>query len=220
MRPERVIAAWIVAAVAWSVTGCDESLPTREGPPEVLVPSVSYAGQTVRVEADDIANGGILRVEVTNIYDEVLSETAGVHAYVRLSLEEFPSWAYTLPLGADDIVTPGLLVGNTLTVGVNQAVGLAIAPRHTTDSAGFWHAGMAFHMYTTGKGEVFYRSDTVHLVIDGNVQIFKRVPAMQLPRRVYAIVYELWSMEPPPPPDAAYGPTALHLRNSQPPTGR
>lgn len=220
MRTDRVIAALIVGAVALSAAGCDESLPPREVPPQVLVPSVSYAGQTVRVEADAISSGGILRVEMKNIYDEVLSETAGVQAYVRLSLEEFPSWAHTLSLGADDIVTPGLLVGSILTVGVNQTVGLAVAPRHSTDSAGFWHAGMAYHRLTTGKGEVYYRSDTVHLVIEGNLQIFKRVPAMQLPRRVYAVVYELWSMEPPPPPDAAYGPTALHLRDSQPPTGR
>jgi len=177
---------------------CEESLPPRTEPENVLIPGLSMTDVLVRVEAGRVTRGGNLELSMKNAYDEVLSEKSGVRAYVRVTLQEYPAYTRMLVFDEADIVTPGLITGSTLTLGVNETIRLMQPWDHRLDSTlSFWAAGMTFQRFLTDKGVEYFESSPVHIIVDANLQIFQRVPAVQLPRQVFTIVYQLWRMTPP-----------------------
>lgn len=198
MAPLRNI--WIVLATLPMVffPGCEESLPPRSDPESVLVPAVSMTDVLVRVEAGEVTRGGNVELSMKNAYDDVLSESAGVKAYVRVTLQEYPSYTRLLVFNELDIATPGQIIGHTLTLGVNETIKLMQPWDHRVDSTmSYWNAGMTYQRFVTDKGVEYFESSPVHLIVDANLQIFQRVPAVQLPRQVFTIVYQLWRMQPP-----------------------
>ncbi|HSQ75491.1 MAG TPA: hypothetical protein VLT13_08035, partial [Bacteroidota bacterium] len=100
--------------------------------------------------------------------------------------------------GPTDLLTQGLVVGNTLTLGVQQVAHLVRPWDHRT-AAGtpFWELGIRFNQRVTSKGVTYYESDSVHLVVSATLQLFKRVQAARVPTREYTILYQLWQMPSP-----------------------
>lgn len=180
------------------VPGCEESLPPREEPPDVLVPAEGLTGTLVIVDLNRVQSGGNVWLSMTNTHDEVLSEEAAVRAFVQVRLREYPDSARLLTYGFSDVTSGGLIVGSTLTLPVKQAIAVMQPWDHkTVAGTPFWQFGMPFRRLENHRGEIYYESDTLHLVVDANLQVFKRVPAVHLPRREYAIVYQLWRTTPP-----------------------
>jgi hypothetical protein len=177
---------------------CEESLPPHTDPQVVLIPSVTISGSLVRVEEGAVTSGGNIRLSIWNVYDDVLSDTATVRAYVTVTLQENPAYFRLLVLDERDVVNAGFVLGHTLTLEVHDTITVMQPWDHRSESSSpFWTAGMQFRRLVTDKGVVYYESPPVHLIVDANLQIFKRVPAVRLPRQVFTVVYQLWRMDQP-----------------------
>jgi hypothetical protein len=177
---------------------CEESLPPHTEPQVVLIPSVTISGPVVRVEEGVVTSGGNIRLSIWNVYDDVLSDTVNVKAYVTVTLQENPAYYRLLVVDERDIVNAGFVLGDILTLEVHDTITVMQPWDHRRDPASpFWTAGMQFKRLVTDKGAVYFESDPVHLIVDANLQIFKRVPAVRLPRQVFTVVYQLWRMDQP-----------------------
>lgn len=199
-RPLHSILFILCAALA--SLACEEVLPPRVDPDVVLVPDMALSGNVVHVERGEVKSGGTIAISMRNVYDEVLSEEALVRANLAVSLRESPDSIHLFTYGPTDLVTQGLIVGNTLTLRVQQVAQLVRPWDHRT-AAGtpFWEFGIRFSERMTSKGVTYYESDSLHLVVSATLQLFKRVQAARLPTKEFTIVYQLWSMPPPPLPD-------------------
>jgi hypothetical protein len=191
----RTLFVLCAALAGW---GCDESLPPREDPEVVLVPTMSLSGSVVTVNGGRVASGGNILLSIRNVYDDVLSEKALVRGSVVLFLKERPDSVRILTYGYNDLVTQGLLIGTTFTLPVQKTAEF-VQPWDQRTSGGslFWELGVRFNRRTTSKGEVYYESDPLHLVVEASMQIFERVQASRFARREFTITYELWNMSAP-----------------------
>ncbi len=183
------------ALTLWS---CDESLPPRVDPEVVLVPSMALSGNIIRVEEGTVTSGGNLVLSMRNVYDEVLSENSLLRANVILRLREYPDSVRTLVYGYSDLLTQGVLVGKTLTLAVQGTAEFVQPWDHRTPAGtAWWELGMHYHTLYTDKGERYYQSDSLHLIVNASLQIFERVQAAKLPPHEFVIIYQLWRMTPP-----------------------
>jgi len=181
---------------------CDESLPPRVDPEVVLLPGIALSGEVVYVERAQVKRGGTIVLSMRNAYDEVLSEEALVRANLAMSLREYPDSICSLTYGPMDLSTQGMVVGNTLTLRVQEVAQLVRPCDHrTTAGTPFWELGIVFKERLTDKGVTYYESDSLHLVVSATLQLFKRVQAVRLPAKEFTVVYQLWSMPRPPLPE-------------------
>jgi len=192
----------LAVALLWA--GCEESLPPRVDPPEVLHPDVRMVGNTISLtgyDNDTLFTGGNVRLSVTNVYDEVLSEDALIRATVTLYLKGYPDSVRTLRLGLDDLVSPPGFYGPVLTIGVHERVELlAVWDQRTDNGTPFW-TFPRYHEALDSKGRTYYQSDTIPMVVTTSMQVFERVQSLEIVRRELPVVYELYFLEPPPPPN-------------------
>lgn len=195
----RYVNRWFLLACAAVVaSGCDESLPPYTEPETVLIPSMAITGPTVVVRFDMAWTGGNIILGMKNVHDEVLSEKAAVTASVSMFLRENPSASRTLTYGYGDIVTPGVVVGNTLTLRVGQSIDIMQPWSHRTAAGvAFWMNGVNFNRRTDSKGAPYWESDSVHLVVNASLKVFDRVQAVRFPAREFTITYELWESTVP-----------------------
>jgi len=206
----RSLTAWLLAtvlpavvfAVLWA--GCDESLPPRVDPPEVLRPDVQMVGNTISLigyDHDTLFTGGNVRLSMTNVHDEVLSEDARIRATVTLHLKVKPDSVRTLHLGLDDLVAPPGFFGPVLTIGVQERVELlAVWDQRTDNGTPFWTFPQ-YHEAFDSKGRPYYQSDTIPMVVTTSMQVFERVQPLEIVQRELPVVYELYFIGPPPPPN-------------------
>ena len=189
---------FLIACAAVTASGCEESLPPHTEPETVLIPSMSITGPTVVVRFDQAWTGGNIMLGMKNVHDEVLSEKVDVTATVSMHLRENPAASRTLTYRYSDILTPGLVVGNTLTLRVGESLDLMQPWNHRTASGTpFWMNGINFNQRTDSKGAPYWESDSVHLVVNANLKVFERVQAVRLPAREFTITYELWESTVP-----------------------
>ncbi|MCC6395955.1 MAG: hypothetical protein IT282_02980 [Bacteroidetes bacterium] len=195
----RHIIRWLaIATAAIGAYGCDESLPPRTEPEVVLVPTMSITGPAVVVRFNEAWTGGNIMLGMKNVHDEVLSDKADVTATVTMYLRENPSASRTLTYKYSDIVTPGLVVGNTLTIRVGQSIELMQPWNHRTAAgAAFWMSGIKFNQRADSKGNPYWESDSVHLVVNASLKVFERVQAVKLPAREFTITSELYESTVP-----------------------
>lgn len=183
---------------ALAALSCDESLPVRADPEVVLVPGMRLSGDLVHVASGQVKWGGAVVLSMRNVHDEVLSEAELVRAHLSMFLREYPDSVGSVVYGPLDLLTPGMIVGNTFTLRV-QEVAEFVRPWSHRTAAGtpFWELGMKFNRRVTDKGVTYYESDPVHLVVSATLQIFERVQAARLATSEFTIVYELWQMPSP-----------------------
>ncbi len=193
----------VVLAVLW--TGCEESLPPRVDPPEVLHPDVGMVGDIISLHGyggdDTLFTGGNVRLSMTNVHDEVLSEDALIRATVTLSLSVKPDSVRTLQLGRDDLVAPPGFFGPVLTLGVHEHVELmGVWDQRTDNGTPFW-TFPTYHEAFDSKGRTFFQSDTISMVVTTSMQVFERVQPLEIIKRELPVVYELYDLPLPPPPN-------------------
>jgi hypothetical protein len=194
----------LTAVLVVLCAGCEESLPPRVDPVEVLHPDVRMVGSTISLigyDHDTLFTGGNVRLSLTNVYDEVLSEDALIRATVTLHLKEKPDSVRTLRLGLDNLVAPPGFFGPVLTIGVHESVELlAVWDQRTDNGTPFWTFPQ-YHIAYDSKGRPYYQSDTISMVATTSMQVFERVQPLEIIQREMPVVYELYFIEPPPPPN-------------------
>jgi hypothetical protein len=167
---------------------CDESLPPRNNPDVVLIPSMRVTAGVVSVDILGNTSGGNVVLRAVNVYNEALSEKQNIRGIVALRLKGLTQ---TMLYTSSDLQNTKVLSGNTLTVLPKDSVVLFRLWDHITDmDVPFWSV-LSFTEKTTTNGRVYYESDTAWIQITATLQLFERVPAMPVPAMVIPIVYRM-----------------------------
>ena len=172
---------------------CDESLPPRSDPLQYIGGSFqSLPGPvTIRGGLPQSGSGGF-RLEVKNLHDEVLQGEARVQAVVDVWMKDHPERHTQAIFTGKDIVN-GTPFPGFVTIGVDSSIIIQGQWNHlTADDTPFWQF-VNLTPEITNSGVPFCRSDSVHLMAQATLQIFKNVQPMKL-RLEFALVYEVFGI--------------------------
>lgn len=113
----------ILVAISWCAFSCDEFLPPREDPENVVdaILQIDSRIHVVRLDSNGIILPNGLTVAsahyiITNLYDEVLSDLESVFAEVEISIRDHPSYRRTLLADRRNLVGPVQVFSGTLTL--------------------------------------------------------------------------------------------------------
>jgi hypothetical protein len=186
----------IAIILALSNIACDESLPPRNNPDTVLVPSMTVTAGVVSIDLYGNTTGGNIALRAVNVYDEALSEKEKIRGIVALRLKGLTQ---TIIYASSDLQTPRMLSGTTLTILPKETIVLLRPWDHITDNdTPFWSV-LTFTKKTTTNGQVYYESETAWVQVTATLQLFDRVPAMRVPPMVVPIVYRMENKPPDNP---------------------
>jgi len=187
-----LIAALTCAVLGCWLIACEESLPPRMEPKDVLKYAAVSNGSYVMVQSGQVLTSDMINLTATNTYDDVLSDNAHLVGTLALRLRDLPGPKRTLTYSRNDIWTYSVLDGNVVTMRPGQTIAVARPWNHQTeDGTPFW-SFLPVHRDTTGSGRVYYRSDTAWFEASGSLQVFERSPAGKIPPYVFPIVYSLF----------------------------
>jgi hypothetical protein len=181
---------------------CDESLPPREGPPEVLssVLSVINDGKIVVVRGGLPAGTmGAIQINVTNVYDDVLQDSCVLEGRVEFWLKKDPSVRAEFLLTEADLVTYNLVDRTTLTIGVDTTLIMLHQWSHrTVDGVPLWEY---LHLYpsATPRGEPCCISSPTPFIVRCSLRVFKSYGQIQFPDREVVLTYQVFGIECSPP---------------------
>jgi hypothetical protein len=196
---ERTLRALTAGLLAVASLGCDESLPPRDDPTEIVRARL-FAMDTrlVMLDSVTVTMGSLMvRIELENLYDDVLDGPAQVRGEVRVWLRDLPEKRRTFVWTRADLQTPGVVRGSTATLGVDSAAMLSAFWDHRTDEGEpFWKFSTFRHLFTPG-GQSYYLSDSVYFQAEGKMQLFRDVPLLQAPPINFAVVYQIRRVTPP-----------------------
>jgi len=195
----RAVAAAAAVILAGSV-GCDETLPPRIAPPVVLQDSMFMTGLTpwnrLLVVRDSIPLGstGAFDVEVKNIYDEVLSDSARIRVKLEIWLVEYPETRGTFTADEWDLKNFQILRRGHVTLGIDSSMIVVKKWNHRTDDGiPFWDVIPSYPGVSL-DGQSFCQSDTVTLAVRGTVQTFEKVQPLPIEEQHIPVVYRVFGV--------------------------
>jgi hypothetical protein len=191
----------IILLLIFAPWGCDESLPPRNDPEQVLQTSFQVVFPGTVVIRDSIPAGmpGAFSSSVKNVYREVLQDTQRVRLDVEVWLKDQPAARATIHATANDLVSPWLVRGSLLTLGIDTAAVVQKQWSHRTDAGvPFWNYADMFPGVTMG-GESYCESASLRFVARATVQAFKNVQPTRLPEFEYDQVYRVFGITCVPP---------------------
>lgn len=169
---------------------CEESLPPREDPPQVLTASLSVEpGPAILEDSISVGRGGTINMDVTNLYDEVLQDTAQIRGTVDVWMRTDTTRRATIRFDERALLSGGALQHHVLTIRVNQKIYFAHQWSHRTDDSVYFWRFANLTLYYDGQGRPYYASDTLLMAARGSLQVFKKVQPIQLPEVHYSIWY-------------------------------
>jgi len=177
---------------------CDESLPPRNDPIHILEGSMeSLAGPVTVIGGEPQGVRGGFRMELRNRYNDVLQGEEHVEGKVDVWVKERPDRRSQVTFTAKNIVNGSQYLG-FMTIGVDSAAVVIGQWNHrTTEGIPFWQFVNLFPAATL-QGVPFCRSDTVHLMAQGSLQVFKNVQPLKSKQIEFAQVF---GISCPPPQD-------------------
>ncbi len=187
---------------------CDESLPPRETPPVAFRADyeVLFFGPYVTIRnGAPTGTAGAFQISVTNVYDDVLQDSATVQVFLEVWIKDQPAAHTIVSADAGNLKTAQLTGHGLITLEPSTpAVLLKQWSHRTQDSIPFWDY-VTTHPAMTTSGIPFCQSDVVNLVTRGTVRLFKYAPALTLPEKEFQVVYQIFDLPcsdtiPNPPP--------------------
>jgi hypothetical protein len=177
-------------AVCW--LSCDESLPARIEPENVVIYGVTSSGPSVVVQGGEVSANVVFSLTAKNTYDEVISDKARLAGTLTIRLKERPDVAATLEFSRGDLLTNQMLSVNTLIIQPGQTLVLSRPWSHRTDAGTPLWEFLHLTRGVTDQGRVFYQSDTTLLQVSGSLQIFEKVQAAKIPVKEFWVLYTLY----------------------------
>lgn len=184
----------LLTLLALCAFGCEESLPPRQEPSEVLSAGVDLLNTTIQCRLSDstvYGGSGALIMQVKNTYTDVLSDSEQIQANITLYLKSQPGLVATLSADRNDVTNYYLLLwGSTLTLGVDSSVVMIkVSQFKTSDGVPIWKL-LDFTFHHVGNASWYETSPQV-LVVDALIQVFKRFPAIKV-RKEFTVVFQIW----------------------------
>jgi hypothetical protein len=176
---------------------CEESLPPQQEPPVALRANLQVLafGPYVSIRnGAPTGTSGAFEVTVTNIYDDVLQDSATVEVTLEVWLKDRPEIRTVVQADVGNLTTDSLVLGNIMTLEPNStAIVLKQWNHRTQESIPFWDYVPTYLTYSTG-GIPFCLSDPVHFVVRGSVRLFKYAPPLTLPDQEFSLVYQIFDL--------------------------
>lgn len=192
--------AAVAAVILAGAAGCDETLPPRIAPPVVLQDSMFMTGLTpwsrLLVVRDSLPLGstGGFDVEVKNIYDEVLSDSARIRVKLEIWLLEYPEHRATFTADEWDLKTPQVLRRGHVTLGIDSSMIVVKKWNHRSDEGiPFW-AVVPSYPGMSMDGQSYCQTDTVTLAVRGTVQTFEKVQPLPIEEQHIGVVYRVFGV--------------------------
>jgi len=185
----------------FALCGCDESLPPRNEPAQVLETSFQVLQPGTVIIRDSLAAGmqGAFSSSVKNVYVEVLQDTERVRLDVEVWLKDQPAARATIHATAHDLATGWVVSGSLLTLGVNTAAVVQKQWNHRTDAGiPFWDFA-DMHQGATASGQPYCESTPLTFAGRATVQAFKNVQPVKVPEFEFVLVYRVFGITCIPP---------------------
>lgn len=195
-----VAAKILSVALAGLVFSCDESLPPRRSPTDFLKWELSIVGAGQPLVIRDWApvnfQGGI-RFRVTNLYDEVLQDSAVLEGRVQVWIKGRPQIRSEFPVTILDLMTRKMVAGRILTIGVDSTLEMVHVWDYFDDKSDrpMWQYTTLYPDQTEG-GTPFCRSDPITLVFRCSLRIFKRFGQVQFPDLEVPVTFHIFGGYP------------------------
>ncbi len=181
-----IITSWVLFC-----SGCDESLPPRSEPTQVIMASVAPPYAYIPVQ-DGVPTGteGFLTASLTNIYDDVLQKEANIGGSIDVWLADNPQVHRTILLTARDLTHPSL-DGKLLTLKPGEAARvLAAWDQRTDEGIPFWNYVHRTHIVNATND--YYDTDPIEFVAQASIQVFANVQPRTSPAIHYTTMYRLF----------------------------
>jgi len=169
---------------------CDEQLPSREDPPSVLIPTISIEpGPAILEDSVNSGRGGIVNMDVTNIYDEVLQDTAKIRGTLEIWMRTDPTKRATVTFDERALQNISSLFRGVLTIRVNERIFFVHQWSHRTDEGEYFWRYVPLTPKVDSQGNEYLESDTLYMAARASIQVFKKVQPIQLPEIHYTMFY-------------------------------
>jgi hypothetical protein len=183
----------LIGIAGWS---CDESLPPRTEPAEVLRTTfLIHQDQDVVVQDSEVVGTaeGTFEFFVKNVHDEVLQDSQRIEVKLTIWLQDQPEYRASVLSDRGALVNYQLVYGELLTIGVDTAVHILTQWSHRTqDGTPFWSFVKLVPMQSI-SGEPYLQSDPVHYIMQGTVQVFKNVQPYRIPEQHFSHSYKIFA---------------------------
>jgi hypothetical protein len=185
----------LLAIACWGFlgSGCDESLPPRSDPVNILQPSLIPPHEIIEMkDGVPIREAGAIIVSLKNIYTEVLQKEADVEVLVNVWMATSSEVHRTIRLTALHMGHPAMQ-GNLLTLlPQDSARFVALWDQRTDEGVPFWQY---VHVTTkTGINDQTYQdSDPIEFVVQVSIRLFKNVQPRVSPPIHYTSTYRLFT---------------------------
>lgn len=175
------------------VAGCDESLPPRSDPTNILQPSLIPPHDIIEMQDGmPIRSAGAFSASLKNTYSEVLEKEADIQVSISVWMATSSEVHRTIRLTSTSLTYP-VLRGNMLT----------LLPRDSARFFGWWDQrtddGVPFWNYVRltekigANGEPYKDSDPIEMVAQVSMQVFKNVQPRTGPPIHFTVMYRLFS---------------------------
>ena len=176
--------------LALLLLSCDEQLPTREDPPSILIPNISIEpGPAILEDSVNSGRGGIINIDVTNIYDEVLQDTAQIRGTLEIWMRTDPTKRATVSFDERALQNISSLFRGILTIRVNERIFFVHQWSHRTNEGEYFWRYVPVTLKVDSQGNSYLESDTIYMAASASIQVFKKAQPIELPEIHYPMFY-------------------------------
>lgn len=172
---------------------CEESLPPRNPPQDYLEATLTASSSAVEVRDSAVTGlGGAIVVSLRNIYVEVLQDSEFARVDVDVWMRDMPEQRVHVVATRRELTNSGLISRGLLTLRPNEtAVFLRQWSHRTVQGRWFWEF-VPLTLKQPPVGPPYLESDTVHLVAEGQAQLFKGRGPERLARITFSTFYRIY----------------------------
>ncbi len=181
---------FVFVCCAVSMVSCDEQLPTREDPPSILVSSFSIEpGPAILEDSVSSGRGGLITMEVTNVHDEVLQDTALIRGTVELWMRTDTTKRATITFDERALQNITTLFRGVLTIRTGEKIYFVHQWSQRSDEGEFFWRYVPVSEKRDSQGNLYLLSDSLYMSARASIQVFKKVQPMKMPERQYTMFY-------------------------------
>jgi hypothetical protein len=184
----------LIVAFVLLASGCDESLPPRSDPTNIL--QASFDVPLENVELKDgmlLPYSGRLSASIKNTYTEVLQQKADIKVSISIWMANAPENHGTVVLTQTSLANPPLSGGQLTLLPHDSAHFVTVWNQHTDSGEPFWKL-VPMTWKLGPNGELYQQSEPIEFVTQASIQVFENVQPRLTPVVHYFITYRLfWS---------------------------
>ena len=128
-------------------------------------------------------------MDVTNIYDEVLQDTALIRGTVEIWMRTDTTKHATVTFDERALQSITSLFRGVLTIRANEKIFFAHQWSQRTDEGVYFWRYVPISLKYDSQGNPYFLSDTLYMAARASIQVFKKVQPIKLPEQRYSMFY-------------------------------